>query len=160
MLRRWIRSTAVLGISLWACAVAEADWFNDSGERWCFAHSSKTICLSEDYEMERVALSAIELIYRRDVLPSVFATFFDRVRSPDDEDPFPDTLMKLRSVRSVNGVAVSEFEFRDPKFGGANFGFYVLVFDKSFTLVLNGNAKDLIEVEVESLLEQWSREAS
>ena len=160
MLKKWIYCAAVLGVSLWSCASADTEWLKNSGGRWCVAHSSKTICLSEDYEMERVSSSVIDLAFRRDILPSVFATFFNRVRSPDDDDPYPDSSMKLQSVRSVDGVSISEFQFRDPGMGGSNYGFFLLVFDESFTLVLNGNAKDLIEVEVASLLEQWSRESS
>ena len=160
MLKKWIYSAAVYGVLLWSCARAETELLKNSGGRWCIAHSSKTICLSEDYEIERVTPSAIDLAYRRDILPSVFVTFFNRPRSPDDDDPYPDSSMRLQSVRSVHGVSVSEFEFRDPKMGGTSYGFFLLVFDESFTLVLNGNAKDLIEVEVASLLEQWRDDAS
>ena len=160
VLKKLIYCAAVFGASLSSCAAADTEWLRNSDGRWCIAYSSKTICLSEDYEMERVSSSAIDLAYRREILPSVFATFFDRVRSPEDVNPYPDSSMKLQSVRSVNGVSVSKFEFRDASMGGPNYGFFLLVFDESFTLVLNGNAKELIEAEVDSLLDQWGRDAS
>lgn len=160
MLRKWIFGVAVLGVSLWSYAGAETEWLKDPGGRWCIAHDSKRICLSEGYEMKRVTSSAIKLTYHRDLLPPVFAIFHNRPRSPYDGDPYPDSLMKLQSARLVHGVSISEFRFSDPEMGGSNYSFILLVFDESFTLVLNGNAKDLIEVEVASLLEQWRRDAS
>jgi hypothetical protein len=134
----------------------EEIWWDRLDEKWCLRTESRSTCLLESFELERVADQALRFRDKSGPYQSYFVNFNTHAEGESPHKELVGETFELVTETTRNGIQILEYKVDRSKEPNLRMSIFVFKFDRRHELLLRGRSRDAVSDIADSIVAQWT----